>query len=155
MSEISQRLRDVALQSWHNDLEKNSKLTYYVQFKTLLNVERYITELKEWKLRNALSRFRISCHSLNVEVGRRNNIDKEYRLCRYCLSKDLSYVEDEIHFLYVCKKYTHLRIKFLPELIHVHPDIYHFNRLMCTENYETIVRLSLFICEGFKEFQDD
>ena len=88
MSEISQRLRDVALQSWHNDLEKNSKLTYYVQFKTLLNVERYITELKEWKLRNALSRFRISCHSLNVEVVRRNNIDKECRLCRYCLSKD-------------------------------------------------------------------
>ena len=86
MSEIDQRLKDIALQNWQSDLNENSKLTNYVQFKTLLNTERYVTGLKEFKLRKALAKLRTSCHMLNIELGRHYYKDKEL---------------DFVHFVYV------------------------------------------------------
>ena len=55
----------------------------------------------------ALTRLRISCHSLEIERGRYHkpaSIPAHLRLCKDCES-----VEDELHFVCVCPKYDSLR----------------------------------------------
>ena len=83
LQQFMQRLKDSALQQWNIDITQNSKLSSYREYKTMLNVEKYITDLKQWKLRNALARFRTSCHDLNIEVGRYINADRAVRYCKF------------------------------------------------------------------------
>ena len=75
----------------------------------MLYVERYITDLKQWKLRNALTRFRTSCHDLNIAVGRDMNVDREFRYCNFCLQNNATCIEDEFHFLFICPRYNAYR----------------------------------------------
>jgi len=44
--------------------------------------ELYIDVL--YKYRNALSRFRLVSHSLEIEIGRYTNFDRMERKCKYC-----------------------------------------------------------------------
>ena len=46
--------------------------------------------------------------TLAVESGRRTNIERENRLCKQCTQHK---IEDEIHFLFQCTKYTAERQK--------------------------------------------
>ena len=63
--------------------------------------------IKIIKQRVALTRLRISCHSLEIERGRYHkpaSTPAHLRLCKDCES-----VEDELHFVCVCPKYDLLR----------------------------------------------
>jgi hypothetical protein len=54
------------------------------------------------RLRFALARFRTSSHSLEIEVGRHKNINKEDRLCKYRGLYNNDIIEDENHGLFHC-----------------------------------------------------
>ena len=68
-------------------------------------------------------------HSLHIEVGRRNNIPTEDRVCYVCDSHD---VEDEYHFIMNCSEYDNLRYTcmYLPHLSNLHKHVRSFNILM-------------------------
>lgn len=77
------------------------------------------TKLGLWKLsinsknfdhRKSLSKLRISCHRLQIEVGRFTNIPRENRLSNRCNSNS---TDDETHFLITCEKYNHQRNLYL------------------------------------------
>ena len=57
--------------------------------------------------RTLLSRCRFSCFDLAIETGRYRNILADQRLCSSC-----NMVEDEHHVLFICNRYTSIRIKF-------------------------------------------
>ena len=60
-------------------------------------------------LRCAYSRFRVSAHSLLVEVGRYGKFKKRAdRCCPFCTNT----VENESHFLLECSQYDTLRLKY-------------------------------------------
>ena len=48
--------------------------------------------------------FRISTHQLQIERGRYTGTNIDERLCNHC-----NVIEDEIHFLFECKKYEDIR----------------------------------------------
>ena len=50
-----------------------------------------------------LCRFRISAHRLQIERGRYQGIPPDQRLCAQCGSGE---VENEIHFILTCPKFT-------------------------------------------------
>ena len=62
-----------------------------------------------------LARFRLSCHKLHVELGRRHNPPTPWqaRTCNRCSAAHLSTlsctVDDEHHMIFECEKFTHLR----------------------------------------------
>ena len=58
----------------------------------------------------ALSRFRLSSHTLEIEGGRYHGIPRIERKCRLCSLKS---AENEYHFLLVCPNYYDLRRKYL------------------------------------------
>ena len=52
-----------------------------------------------------MTKFRLSNHSLMIEIGRHKEIPKERRFCPFCPNS----VETEIHFLLLCPVYDLLR----------------------------------------------
>eukprot|EP00884_Botryococcus_braunii_P013032 jgi/Botrbrau1/2172/Bobra.101_2s0012.1 len=54
-------------------------------------------------------RFRLGCHDLPVDTGRRQGIRRDERICTRC---SLEMVGDEFHFLFICPLLEHIRSQF-------------------------------------------
>ena len=89
--------------------DENSKLRTYALVKTEIGLENYLIDIKNVKLRFQLSRFRLSNHSLKIEIGRHNGIPKDQRYCAFCEN----IVETEIHFMLDCPLYDPMRTKLI------------------------------------------
>jgi hypothetical protein len=85
---------------------EGDKLRTYVKFKYIFQKESYLNSIKNTAERALFTNFRISAHSLEIELGRYRNTPAEARLCPHC---DLNKVDTEIHFLLECPKYQNLR----------------------------------------------
>ena len=74
-------------------------------------LENYLYEVKNNNHRKALSRFRLSNHSLLIEKGRHQKppLDREDRKCFVCRD----FVENEKHFLITCPLYEKEREELL------------------------------------------
>ena len=100
--------------------------------------------------KRALSNFRCSGHSLNIETGRHQNIDRELRYYNYCLKSNICSIEDELHMLLLCPLYSNLRTEFFQQrwlCRHICDQL--FNDIMSTQNNNENFRLSKFIYKAF------
>ena len=84
---------------------ESSKLRTYKIIKGEIGFERYLTTVRNIKHRKTLTKFRLSNHTLMIEKGRHQNIEKNRRFCPFCINS----IEDEIHFLLECKFYANQR----------------------------------------------
>ena len=104
IKEFRIRVKDIMQQDWHNSLISSSESNLYSQYKSLLNVESYISFNFPFHLRQAFAKFRCSDHKLNIEVGRHYNIPREERICSFCLeNSSISVIEDEFHVFFQCR----------------------------------------------------
>ena len=87
-----------------SDSKANPKLRTYKMFKREFTFESYLA-INISKYRTSLCRMRTGSHYLEIERGRYAvpKIPAEARLCVQC---NLNAVEDEIHFVLHCPKYT-------------------------------------------------
>ena len=99
----------MAQQKWCADVNSFDKLRSYSQFKSQLNLENYISVVESVNHRRFLSKLRCSCHVLKIETGRRRKLNIEDRVCDMCGD---GYVEDEYHFVLICRVYEELRSKY-------------------------------------------
>ena len=78
----------------------------------LHDVYNIITVIKNPMFRQAMTRLRISNHTLFIESSCHTNppIPAQERLCTLCNLRD---VEDEPHFLITCPRFLHLRHNML------------------------------------------
>ena len=90
-----------------NDVAKNPKLRTYCLFKLDFEMEHYLLNVLDVKLRKSISRFRTSNHNLEIERGRHCKpvLPVELRTCKLCDTA----VEDEIHFLCDCPFFSEER----------------------------------------------
>ena len=58
-------------------------------------------------LRTVITRWRLSCIPLEVELGRYKGVEKEERVCPFCNT-----LEDEEHAIYSCVAYKEIREQF-------------------------------------------
>ena len=101
ISHVKLRLKDILQQEWHGQLNISSKGQKYLQYKSLLNVECYISYNFSFYLRKAFAKFRCSNHRLNIEFGRHNNIVKEERICTFCYERSsIEVIDDEFHVFF-------------------------------------------------------
>jgi hypothetical protein len=107
---LFERLVDSFHQSAFSEIRKDtSKLRTYALFKREVGLENYLTEMKNVYDRVQVTKFRLSNHRLMIEVGRHTNTPKEQRFCPFCPNL----VENELHFMFTCATYTHLRRAYL------------------------------------------
>ena len=101
-----QRLTDIFHQNTFHEINNEaSKLRTYSLFKTQIGYEKYLSQIENIKHRTALTKLRLSNHSLEIEKGRHQRKNKNMRFCPFCPES----IEDEKHFLLQCGTYTTLR----------------------------------------------
>src|SRR4029434_666424 len=78
--------------------------------------------------RTTLTKYRLSEHSLAIEVGRHRQtwLPKENRLCPHC---EQGPVETELHFLTQCTKYQSLRDQYFAKIIKMCPEFLYLSDL--------------------------
>ena len=113
----------------------SSKLKFYSGIKTYIGFENYLDILKVSKFRHVFASFRLSCHGLEIETGRHRGIDKVNRVCKFCINC----VEDEYHFMLICKVYDDLRRKYMMPKYYLAPNLHKFYILMSSKN-EIVIR---------------
>lgn len=96
---LQQKYSELVFNSLYDNV-KESKLRTYLQFKKNYRKELYLDMISSSKLRTAVTKLRISDHSLPIEIGRRNNIDLNNRFCEKCNTNKLG---DEFHFILECE----------------------------------------------------
>ena len=156
------RFRDQYIQNWNSQQSRTSsrkgsagnKLRAYRLFKTTFELEPYLYLTKIIKHRVALTRLRISCHSLEIERGRYHkpaSTPADLRLCKDCES-----VEDELHFVCVCPKYDLLREHLVSIVCNDNPNFVFlsvndkFLNLMQALDSHVLTALSKFVFMSFK-----
>ena len=83
LSNFTQRIKDISLQNWRSSINNSSKADHYKYFETQLDVEKYLFIDLSYVCRKTLANFRCSSHKLQIEKGRHNDIDREYRFCLF------------------------------------------------------------------------
>lgn len=105
INKLEQNFRTHSHQSMHNDNKgkgHKNKLRTYRLLKNDFIFEDYLTHVRNPSHRSAMTKLRVSAHTLQVEMGRYKNLELEKRKCTQC---DLEEIEDEKHFLLKCKLY--------------------------------------------------
>ena len=143
------RLKDCHVQDWHRDINNSSKLSIYCTYKSMLEPEMYLDVVDIWKFRRSLTKFRVSCHNLEIEKGRHEGILLENRICKFCEAMGRVVIEDEFHFLLCCPLYEDIRMQYL-EYDESNPQYESFISIMSTKSREKITKLSKFIYYAFK-----
>ena len=85
---IFQSLSDQFHQSAFETIRRDeSKLRTYALFKNEIGPEIYLQNVKNPAIRSQVTKFRLSNHSLMIELGRHRKIPKELRFCQFCPNK--------------------------------------------------------------------
>ena len=103
---IFRRLKDQYQQTALGGIKESSKMQLYSKLKTEHCTESYLSDLANVRHRVAMTRLRLSSHSLNIEKGRHTDVDREERICTLCGRND---IEDETHMLIRCPMYKNIR----------------------------------------------
>jgi hypothetical protein len=130
---VKTHLQNQFLVKWQSEVSTLPKLRTYVLFKSTFQTEEYLHIFNK-RHRQALSRFRMSAHNLEIEKGRwlrklengkwRNSkIPVEERLCVFCPNQE---IESESHVLMTCNNYSDIRSSLL---INARMLIHNFDRL--------------------------
>ena len=92
---------------WISKLTESPKAIMFSKIKYNVSLEKYLYEIKNIRYKIALSRFRLSNHSLLIETGRysRPKIERDDRKCFICKDE----IEDEQHFVTKCPLYSEER----------------------------------------------
>ena len=100
--QLRQRLKDIFIQNMFSFFNSSSKCRIYKYICHGLDLQPYLTKPIPDQYKECISKFRLSCHMLEIERGRYFNIPECNRKCKLCSNID---IEDEYHFIFICPVY--------------------------------------------------
>ena len=139
---IRNRLFDQYNQTLTTEINNSNRLRLYSKYKADNEQETYLNVIKNKSYMQALSRFRLSSHQLEIETGRYVGLDRDERLCRKCNTR---MIEDEYHFLLICPHYNDIRRKYFSQYFCHWPNMTKFKQLMSSKSKHTLSKLSKYI----------
>jgi hypothetical protein len=139
---LKQRLLDMNLQDWRGALNSSDRYRLYRSFKDMLVSETYFLCVKQKCFRDALARIRVGVSSLRAHRNRFTGVNLQ---CPFCPE----YTDDELHMLFVCKQYDHLRPLSLRE-VEAHNVRTKYASVMSNQSESHLRKISWFL---FKCFQ--
>ena len=130
MLQISETLKQEFLSTAVEKMNEQNKLQFFKEAKTEFTSSNYLTVLVARNSRSLLCKLRLGVLRLEVEVGRKFELDRDMRSCKFCKNGQ---VEDEDHFLFSCKAFSETRQTYLSPLIGICPalsNVSHLDKLM-------------------------
>ena len=153
IKEFENRVKDCELQNWSRIINESSKLYFYAMYKTKFELEQYFELNLPRNVQIQLSKFRLSAHRLEIEIGRHYNIPREDRLCRLCGNVfNTQSVECEFHFLFECPLYEDFRQNC--NNLSFEKTLYNFKTLMSCNDVSKIKSLAFLIWKCFSYRND-
>lgn len=133
---------------------KNGKLRCYLLFKCNFGLENYLSIVRCFEHRKNITKLRISAHKLKIEVGRYQGTLLQNRVCHRCNTGE---IDDEIHYLFKCVKFTQEKAELNEQITLIYQNINNLddnNRLLWILNNENSIILKA-LCQymiktGFK-----
>ena len=115
-------------EKFFNEITNSLKLILYNHVKEEFREEMYAHEVKYYKYRSAITKFRISAYTIPVECGRWDKTPREKRMCALCFP-------NEQHYIFHCTnpKLVEIRKTFTPELYETFtpfPDVNSINDIL-------------------------
>jgi len=144
MSMFKQRCIDINNQNWHYKITNSYFLSHYASYKSLLQIELYLTSSLDRDLVKTLAKFRCLMHGLKIQKQRFTVKDIESELL-YCKNCSLLLPEDEYHFVLICPKYRESRESLIPRFFYQYPSRLKLNLLMCSSNMYIIKGFALYV----------
>ena len=107
-----------------NDNRKGAygnKLCSYRWYKNRFGCKEYLSLCKNTGHRHYITKLRLSCHKLQIEVSRYSNekLSPGERVCKLC---DTQQCEDEKHFITTCKMYVEQRKVLFSGIAEIYPS---------------------------------
>ena len=118
--------RSMFKDKFFNEICDSSRLQIYKDLKKKFEIEPYtrpyINEVKYYRYRSAITKFRISAHFLPIEKGRWMSVPRNKRICPLCTG---NHVGDEKHYIFHCTNINlvEIREKFRDEIYKMSPDV--------------------------------
>jgi hypothetical protein len=147
---LRERLRDIYISSWHENIKYFSSLTLFRDLKPTFKRSSYLDIVTFSKYRKILAKVRLSSHSLNIETGRHKRIDRNQRICTLC---NLTELEDEYHFIMICPFYNDIRKHLIPEYYINRPCMFKFIQLLKSDKKNDQYRLASYCIKAFNRRQ--
>ena len=91
-------------------------------------------------IRSNVTKLRISSHKLKIELGRYNKpfkIEANKRFCTFCNNES---IEDENHFMLICKNYIKERKILFEKIINIFPE---FEKMSINEKFIFLLKTGL------------
>ena len=108
--DVFRRMQDIFHQESFG--KESSKLRTYGRIKTEIGREEYLANISNLNERTAISKIRLSNHTLMIEKGRHLKIAKDERYCPFCPYE----IETEKHFILFCKSFAVARLTLISEV---------------------------------------
>ena len=159
---LQQKIKQNFIDKWLRNISECNKLEFYSDIKSKFKIEPYLNLVENRSHKNALTRLRISAHSLRIETGRYKRYDKDLkadtntpmgeRTCPICTDDR----EDEYHFLFNCTNNKKLRNSFFEYLSETHKEFHEKNEkdkiilLFHSKNKLTINKFAKFVYQSFQ-----
>lgn len=99
-------------ESFEEISSEHSKLRTYAKLKTEIGIEDYLNSIENVRDRTALTKIRLSNHTLMIEKGRHQGLQENQRFCPFCDNK----VENEYHFIMECNTFDIFRQHLFVEI---------------------------------------
>lgn len=136
-----------------NNLASNPILRTYKNLKTGFHIEPHMTLVTNHKYRKAITRLRASSHILEIERGRytRPKTPIDSRVCSLC-----GVLEDETHFLVVCRLYADERKILFSKILKSFPEFQNMNDndkfifMLCYPDHQLLTIVGKFIHACFQ-----
>ena len=104
ISTLKETLESRFVNDFFTVMKDSNKLQLYSNLKQSFEEEDYLSKVKFYKYRSAITKFRISAHPFPIETGRWKSIEKDKRICTICTGNQLG---DEKHYIFHC---THIEL---------------------------------------------
>ena len=150
LSIFEQRLNDMYLQDWREEVDNTSSLRLFKHIKNNIEFEQYLHIINNEQLRVAITKIRLSSHMFLVERGRWNTrkLDSSQRVCDLC-----KVLEDEFHCLIICPRFVNERVGCLPERLLNKPNMYQFLHYLNSKDENTLRKLGMLCSRVMKEYR--
>ena len=118
------------IDKWLRDISECNKLKFYLDIKSEFKIEPYLNLVENRSNKNALTRLRISAHSLHIETGRYKRYDKDIKAYTNTQREERKCpiftddIEDEYHFLFNYTNNKKLRNSFFEYLSETYKEFH-------------------------------
>ena len=102
-------------ESFEEISSEHSKLRTYAKLKTEIGMEDYLNSIENVRDRTALTKIRLSNHTLMIEKGRHQGLQENQRFCPFCDNQ----VENEYHFIMECNTFDVFRQHLFVEIMEI------------------------------------